>query len=669
MTRRTFSLTAGERDVLAHARVSPELAVGELVWNALDADAQTVRVELGRDVIEGPPVRLIVIDDGHGMGPQEIDDAFGSHRKSRKGAARTSPQGRPMHGRSGRGRFRSFAIARRVRWRTWGWDDLGVVRTSEVTLHIDAPTKGQVDIDDGSVANRTTGTSVELLLLDNQKAARLGDPSFRRRLEAVLAPTLLSLTDTTVMFDGSALDPESQIEHREVVGFEADLAGYDHFDGSAAGQPVLEVMEWKNATVPPAVFLCDEDGAALLEFEGARLPRTPGINWTAYLRWEGFGRDTVNDGDLQAAREMFAGVIEPALAALADHLYQRMQALAGDVIDAWVSDGTYPYAQPPESMVDEAEQASFRELVMVARKAVPVDPEQRRLTLGLMQATFKESPDDALQVIAKVKGLNPDEIRDFRLLLEQTTLSSVIRASKMLTDRIDFLLALDELLHGIQHRDQFLERDHLHRLVEKNAWIFGNEWSLVRSEASLVSALREHIALLRPDEKVAVSAKDVDHGGRRIDMLLAGATSEHRRVRRLVVELKRASLVLHRKERDQIESYAQAVVGHPKFQAEVAHWDFWLLGTTIGEDIEPSLTKRGEPVGLFQEVQRDNGSTYQIWVRSWSDVITSAKYGLEFLQTELDYDPDVADALERIRTRYPAYVPTIPIDLSADDVS
>lgn len=670
MAARSFSLTAGEQDVLAHARVSPELAVSELVWNSLDADAKSVCLSIRRDVVDGPPVRLIAIDDGHGMAPHEIDDAFGSHRTSRKSTVRTTPQGRPMHGRSGRGRFRSFAIARRVRWQTSAPNELGVITTSEVTLRCDAPTRGEVDtVPQSLVTNTATGTSVDLTLLEGQKAARLGDSNFRRRLEAVLAPTLLSRADATVTFGGYPLDPESQIEHREVVSFDADLADYYHFDGSAAGQPLLEVIEWENATVPPAVFLCDEHGAALLEFEGARLPKTPGLNWTAYMRWEGFGRDTVNEGDLQAARETFAGVIEPALVALVEHLHQRTETLADDLIGTWVSDGTYPYVAPPESLIDEAEQAGFRELVTVARKAVPSDPEQRRLTLGLMQTTFKESPDDALRVIAKVKGLNAKEVRDFRLLLEQTTLSSVLRASKMLTDRIDFLLGLDELLHGENDRRQFLERDHLHRLVEKNGWVFGNEWALVRSEASLVSVLREHLALLRPAEEAAISAKDVDRGNRRVDMLLAGATSEHRRVRRLVVELKRASLVLHREERDQIESYAQAVVGHPKFQAEVVHWEFWLLGTTIGDDIGPSLAKRGEPVGLFQEVQLDNGSTYRIWVRTWSDVITAGKHALEFFKAELDYDPDVADALEGIRARYPAYVPPMPSESSVKGAS
>lgn len=658
MATRTFSLTAGDQDVLAHARVTPELALGELVWNALDADATQVDLTLRRDVASGPPVRVTATDDGHGIGPHEIDAAFAAHRKSPKSGRRTSPMGRPMHGRSGRGRFRSFAVARRVRWRTWAPDELGSVATSEVTLDVDAPTTGEINVTEGATSAKTpSGTVVELTLVDSQKAARIGDANFRRRLEAVLAPTLISLTDASVTFDGDPLDPESQIEHREEVAFEADLSDYDQFDGSPAGQPILDVIEWKSTSIQSGLFLCDENGAALLEFEGTRLPKALGINWTAYLRWEGFGRETVNEGDLQAVREVFAGVIMPALSALDEHLRERSQTLADDEIGAWITDGTYPYSELPETIVDEAEQAGFRELVTVARKVVPADPEQRRLTLGLMQATFKESPDDALHVIAKIKGLNPDEVRAFRLLLEQTTLSSVIRASKMLTDRIDFLLALDELLHGEEHRDRFLERDHLHRLVEKNAWIFGNEWSLVRSEASLVSVLREHLHLLRPDDPARVKSMDIEKGSRRIDMLLAGATSEHRRMRRLVVELKRAALVLRRRERDQIESYAQAVAGHPKFQGEVVHWDFWLLGTMIGDDIAPSLSKMGEPAGLFQQVSLDNGGSYRIWVRSWSDVLTNARWALDFFKSELDYDPDVVEALDGIRARYPGQVP------------
>lgn len=661
VSSRIFSLTAGEQDVLAHAKVSAELALGELIWNALDADAKEVSIELERNVPGGPVVRLTVTDDGNGMGPQEIDSAFAAHRMSMKRDRRISPGGRPMHGHNGRGRFRTFAVATSSRWRTWGEDLLGDIALTEVALRSDRPTDGEVREMGEAPPDQPsrTGTVVTLHLADTQKAAHIGDPQFNQRLEAVLASTLVSLTDAAVSFDGTALDPSAQIEHQAHPEFEADLADYDKFDGSGAGTPVLHVIEWKTSVIKPTLFLCDDSGAALVEFEGQRLPKAPGINWSAYLRWEGFGRTSVNEGDLQNARAAFVGVIEPALASLARYLRDRSDELTGDLIATWVTDGTYPYLDQPETILDETEQAGFRELVAVARKVVPTDREQRRLTLGMMQATFKESPDDAIQVIARIKGLDPSEVQEFRELLDRTPLSRVIRASKMLTDRIDFLLALDELLHGVEHRDLFLERDQLHRLVEKNPWIFGNEWSLVRSEASLVSALREHLKILRPDDPEEVDPAEVDRGKRRVDMLFAGATNEHRRTRRLVVELKRASITLGRRERDQIESYAQSVAGHAKFQGEVVHWDFWLLGTKIGDDIRPSVRVKNEPAGRFQEVQLDNGSTYSIWVLSWSDVISNAKHSHEFFREEIAYDPDVAEALRGIRERYPDHVPAV----------
>ncbi len=662
MSSRTFTLTAGEQDVLAHAKVSAELAIGELIWNALDADAKQVSVALDRNFVGGPVTGLSVTDDGHGLGPHEIDNAFGAHRKSSKRDNRISPGGRPMHGRNGRGRFRSFAIALRIRWRTAGEDELGNIVTSEVTIRSDRPTDGEIaDIDQMREEGITeTGTVVTLNLADTQKVAKIDDPNFPQRLEAVLASTLMALAESVVLFDGIELDPTKQIEHREQPTFIAELDDYGHLDGSTAGTPVLEVIEWKSPVIAPTLFLCDENGAALIEFERAKMPRTPAINWTAYLRWEGFGRDSVSDGDLQNARASFAGIVQPALAALARHLQARSDLLTGDVIETWVTDGSYPYLVAPITIVDEAEQAGFRELVAVTRRVVPADREQRRLTLNMMQATFKGSPDDALQIVARIKGLDEAEVQEFRELLDRTPLSRVIRASKMLTDRIDLLVALDELLHGPELRDDFLERDHLHRLVEQNPWVFGNQWSLLRSEASLVSVLREHLRILRPDDTSPMEPSTVDGGNRRVDMLFAGASNEHRRSRRLVVELKRASLALGRRERDQIESYAQSVTGHPRFQGEVVQWEFWLIGTQIGEDIRPSVRKRNEPPGLFQEVVLENGSSYRIWILSWSEVIGAAREALEFFRDEIAYDPDATEALHGIRARYPGHVPGPP---------
>jgi DNA mismatch repair ATPase MutL len=48
------------------AEVAAEVAVAELVWNAIDADATEVRIT-SRTNIDAPPDRLRVVDNGTGI--------------------------------------------------------------------------------------------------------------------------------------------------------------------------------------------------------------------------------------------------------------------------------------------------------------------------------------------------------------------------------------------------------------------------------------------------------------------------------------------------------------------------------------------------------------------------------------------------------------------------
>lgn len=99
------------------ARPSQPLAgVAELVWNALDAEAEAVTVSIGRTDLDA--VELVVVsDDGHGM---TYDDAIrdfkllgGSWKKVGTGGRRLSRNGkRSLHGSQGEGRFRAFALGR-----------------------------------------------------------------------------------------------------------------------------------------------------------------------------------------------------------------------------------------------------------------------------------------------------------------------------------------------------------------------------------------------------------------------------------------------------------------------------------------------------------------------------------------------------------------------------
>ncbi|MGH3289924.1 MAG: ATP-binding protein, partial [Streptosporangiaceae bacterium] len=82
---------------LAH-RDRPVEAVIELIWNALDAEANNVAVVIERNALDGVE-RVRVEDDGHGMAPEAIPSAFQNLGGSWKATAKLSPNiKRPMTG-------------------------------------------------------------------------------------------------------------------------------------------------------------------------------------------------------------------------------------------------------------------------------------------------------------------------------------------------------------------------------------------------------------------------------------------------------------------------------------------------------------------------------------------------------------------------------------------
>src|SRR5664280_3921894 len=72
-----LTLQAGDDHVerLAHEG-DPARAVVELIWNAIDAEAPKVIVELSRNESDAI-TRVAVADDGHGISLDEVEPTFG----------------------------------------------------------------------------------------------------------------------------------------------------------------------------------------------------------------------------------------------------------------------------------------------------------------------------------------------------------------------------------------------------------------------------------------------------------------------------------------------------------------------------------------------------------------------------------------------------------------
>ena len=86
--------------------------IGEAISNAWDADAQNVWIELDRE-----QKTLSILDDGHGMSSEDLDEKFlkiGYTKRGREGTEAHSRSGRPYIGAKGIGKLALLSCADEV---------------------------------------------------------------------------------------------------------------------------------------------------------------------------------------------------------------------------------------------------------------------------------------------------------------------------------------------------------------------------------------------------------------------------------------------------------------------------------------------------------------------------------------------------------------------------
>src|SRR5687768_4958478 len=91
----------------------PLLAIAELIWNALDADATKVEVQTERNGLGGLDL-IRVTDNGRGISLGEAQAGFKNLGGSWKKSSRRTKSGRVLHGKDGQGRYKAFALGNSV---------------------------------------------------------------------------------------------------------------------------------------------------------------------------------------------------------------------------------------------------------------------------------------------------------------------------------------------------------------------------------------------------------------------------------------------------------------------------------------------------------------------------------------------------------------------------
>ena len=207
---------------------------------------------------------------------------------------------------------------------------------------------------------------------------------------------------------------------------------------------------------------------------------------------------------------------------------------------------------------------------------------------------------------------------EFSQLLDKTELGHIIGASSLVANRIVALKVLSQIVFEPKHRRTVKERGELDVLMRDNTWMFGEGFHLTMAEAGLTQIMDRVSEEIATKRIKGTSVRKLDGKIGRIDAFMGrvvpNENPNHREF--LLIELKKPSIKIGRKEMDQVEDYVNAILAQPDFINTSTQWNFYLVTSEYDDVVRQRITQENRPRGLFIDMPN-----HKVWIKSWSELI------------------------------------------------
>lgn len=237
-------------------------------------------------------------------------------------------------------------------------------------------------------------------------------------------------------------------------------------------------------------------------------------------------------------------------------------------------------------------------------------------------------------VLEQLQELTKEEQNDLIDILNKTKLSNVISTIKEIDHRLEVIEKLKILIS--EHEKETLEVKHIQKILDNNFWIFGEQFRLFSStEGALKNVLLNYARNI-----LLIDDPELDNNPTgEVDLFL----TKNEQIgdycqKNIIVELKRASKKLGKKEYDQLEEYMEKIADESLCNGENQYWEFYL----VGKDYDEHIAKKIDSAKNYGEQRRGlcyciNNSRFKLYVRKWSDILevewgTKMKYLKDKLQ-------------------------------------
>ena len=614
----------------------PVQAINELVWNGLDANANTVKVRITHNDMEGLE-SISIFDDGDGIDIKDLKNNFKKFNESSK------KHDDDKHGSHGKGRLAFHKLSDKAVWYTRRdeYDAKITIDSSAIKkfngAYLDKPEQH------ASLDSLKSGTCVELSSFRNKNLPK--DNELLKILGKEFGWFLALNSTRKVMLNGDQITaPAHEI-------YETEFTIEEH-------KFVAKVIRWDDRPSSEKSYnYLVNSHSRTVQKELSKFNNKVNFHTSAFVFSEWI--DDYNPVALEmelndsGALKIYKKIMAKLLSFQKDIYSEYLRSYVDYEIERYDKNGYFPNYENIDKSYAEWRKSNTKLVVREIYIADPtifnkLKPKQAKILIRLLDKILVSNENDTLfEILDGVLDLSSEHMDLFSNQLKKTTLENVISSIEILQRRQH---AIHELREVMENRySEILETPDLQKIIENNTWLFGPQHTTLGAEEDTFNKIAINLRNEIKDINL-VSELDIDDGScvegvnRQVDLFLARKVptfdSEGRQIFKcVIIEIKRPGISLNKKHLQQLDDYAEIISKHAVLSSEKMIYELILIGRKISRD-DYAINQWLDNLKDKAELGLVSNGRIKCYVKDWFTIFDefdlSNNYLLKTLNTKLD---------------------------------
>jgi hypothetical protein len=245
-------------------------------------------------------------------------------------------------------------------------------------------------------------------------------------------------------------------------------------------------------------------------------------------------------------------------------------------------------------------------------------------------------------IFDKILKLDTATIEKFHELLQKTELENVVHFANQVATHAEFLDFLHELVYGDISKI-IKERSQLHKIVENELWIFGENYSGTpslwsdRKIGNILEEIREQTLNYEPTEKDENLIEIKGNGLNDItDLFFANEKiTDDGSKEYMIVELKSPKCSIGQKEINQIDRYAFTLEKNDGLPTDKVKYKLLLISSKLNDYAKSKMESAFEKNRIPFLYDKKTKKNIEIYILSWAELIENNRRKLNYLSEQL----------------------------------